>query len=194
MKIPKHEVRTVLLSAILVVAFGSEAVSQEIEEEIFEANAVQMGNIATGATFSVQVRVRRWSTPEERVALLTILRDQGQEAARDALADQEETGSVRVGTRLPWPLRYAREVELEGGGRRIIMATDRPIEIIESFRRGRSLDYTFSLVQLDLDAENRGEGVLIVGAELDLDPETNTLTIESADVEGVRLNNVFTRD
>lgn len=189
----KPEVRMVLLSVILVVAFGSEAASQEIEQEIFEANAVQMGNIATGATFSVQIRVRRWSTPEERVELLTILRDQGQEAARNALADEEETGSVRVGTELPWPMRYAREVELEGGGRRIIMVTDRPINIIESFRQGRSLDYTFSIVQLDLDAEDRGSGVLIVGAGLELDAETNTLTIESADVEGVRLNNVYKR-
>ena len=36
-------------------------------------------------------------------------------------------------------------------------------------------------------------GVLIIGAQLNLDPETNALEIESADLEGVRLNNVHKR-
>ena len=108
--------------------------------------------------------------------------------------NQEDVGFIRfpqVQTRFPSVrLRYAREFR-QGDQRVIILATDRTIGWVEMMRQPvRTRDARISLIQLTLDADNTGDGVMMVGAELEIDPETNTLSITNVSSQPARLTNV----
>lgn len=165
------------------------ATAQETKEERFTANARLTGNMATGASARVDLTITRWTTPEERERLLRTLVEQGTDAALDLLSDQEATGRVRVGTRLGYDLRYAWETEVDGQ-RRIVLATDRPMAFWEVFSMRRTVDYNFSLIELRLDDQGRGEGVAAVGVKISFDPESRQLVLEHYDTQPVRLSQV----
>ena len=50
--------------------------------------------------------------------------------------------------------------------------------------------WAFSLIEMNVDAENKGEGVMIVGAMIKLDMENHTMSIESYDSAPLKLGNV----
>ena len=59
--------------------------------------------------------------------------------------------------------------------------------------RPRWHDYDMTLIVMDLDENNEGEGQLMVGVQLDLNQETGELVIETFGSEPVRLNRVRKR-
>ena len=176
---------------------STQAWSQEEEEtrETFSAFAVSMGTVAPGASTTFQITLDRWTTDEERNELITLV-EKGPEELIEVLRDQEETGFVRVTgrgagrTRFPSVrLHYARDIRIDG--KRIIrLATDRPIGMAEAVRNPRTMDYTFSLIELRLDEKNEGDGTLAVGVEMKYDKEKNTLVLENFSSEPVRLTRV----
>ncbi len=183
--------KTVLaVLAFAVVATASVAASQE--GETFLANALAMGGGPTG-TFRMQFTIERWSTAEERAEFLRILVEEGQEALGNAMhkaGEGREIGYIRVNTRLSYPIAYAYQFPDGEGGRRVVIATDRPIAALEAIRGSRTLDYSISVVELRLDADSRGEGALMVAAAIAADTENGTLTLENFGQAPVRLRNV----
>jgi hypothetical protein len=155
-----------------------------------------MGTVASGANTTLQITVDRWTTDEERNELIATLVEKGSDELRDALQKQGETGFVRItgsgAGRTTFPsvrLRYAREIRTEG--KRILrLATDRPIGFGEAVRNPRTMDYTFSLIELRLDEGNEGDGTLAAGVKMKYDEEKNTLVIENYSSEPVRLTGV----
>lgn len=91
-------------------------------------------------------------------------------------------------------LRFARQIPLDGGGRRIILALDRPISMYEAATRPRWRNHDVTVFFLDLDADNVGAGQLAIGVRLEVDSETNTLTVENFGTEPVRLSHVSSRN
>lgn len=194
----------IITLGISVAATPIWAGPQEEFKETFNAFAVSMGTsnppvIPQGARTSVQINITRWSTDEERGALLTQLIENGQEALNKSLNKQKETGWIRAtgptrtGMRNTFPserLRYAREFKGEDGKRRIVLALDRPISMAEAVYQPRWRDYDVTLIVLDLDAENKGEGQLAMGVRLDVDREKKQLVIENFGTEPVRLMSV----
>ncbi len=180
--------------------------------ETFEAFAVSMGTshppiIPTGTTAIVQININRWTTPEEREALLTELKENGQAGLVRKLQAQEETGwamnrsqtmqsaqrRAAMGTSAPSErLRYAWEIDKGAGNRRIVAALDRPIGFAEASRQPRWRDHDLTLIVLDVNEKGEGTGQLAMGVRLDISPE-NELTIENFGSEPVRLNNVRRR-
>ena len=78
---------------------------------------------------------------------------------------------------------------LSGGtGRRIVLATDRPIGFAEAANNSRTIDYPFTLVELRLDKDGHGEGKLSVATKLTLND--NVLVIENYANQPVMLNEV----
>ena len=181
----------------LVLALGLVAAPLPAEEELplnFDANAVNMSNVGPRGQIRLQIRVDRWSTDEERAKVMEALKDQGR-GGRDVantLFSKESVGSIRESQSLAYDLRYARSLPTEGG-RQIILATDRRIEFAEAWRSARTLDYNVSLIILDVDAEGRGEGQLMLGAEFNWNEETNQVEITHFASEPIRLRNVRLR-
>ena len=185
----------VMAIVITVGAMGSAALAVPApqEEQTFRANAQYSGAGPSGQT-TVIISISRWSSDEERNELATVLVEEGSNALADALNDQEEVGFIRfpgMQTRFPSVrLRYAREFR-QGDQRVIILGTDRALGWVETMRQPvRTRDARISLIQLTLDADNRGDGVMMVGAELEIDSETNTLSITNVATQPVRLTNV----
>ena len=55
------------------------------------------------------------------------------------------------------------------------------------------MDNNVTLIYLTLDAEGKGEGQMMVGAEMVWNEEKNQLTIENLSSEPVRLNSISRR-
>ena len=196
-----------LVFAVLALALGLAAADLSAEEKFkqtFEAFAVAMGTsnppvIPPGMTATLQINITRWSTDEERDALLRTLAEKGQKDFVKALQKQEECGFVRVtgraAARNPFPserLRYCREFPREDGGRRLVLGFDRYISFYESAARPRWRDYDVSLIVMDVDAEGKGVGELAMGVRLSIN-DKRQLVIENFGTEPVRLTNIRMR-
>jgi hypothetical protein len=127
--------------------------------EDFTAVAIVNNNLASGAG-TVLMQVTRWSSEEERRRLVSALVDKGPTALLEALRDSRPTGTIRTPDSLGYDLRFAHETKGEDGGRRIVLATDRPIGFWEATRRPRTIEYPFTVIQMEFDREGRGKGTL----------------------------------
>ncbi len=194
--------KTGVAIAVLIVAVSLTqlTVVKAQERESFRAFAVVMGVHATGQTNTFQITIDRWSTDEDREKLFATLVENDQDALIEALQDQDECGFLRMtGTQGPiarrssFPsqrIKYARDIRFEDGKRRIILAFDRPIPYWEALNRPRTYDYPLSILVLNLDEDNKGEGVMAIGVRLKFDNENNSLEIENFSSQPVRLTNV----
>ena len=66
------------------------------------------------------------------------------------------------------------------------MFTDRPVPIFEARNAGRSTDYDFGFVVLDLDDKGEGTGALYMACKIGFN-QKNELEVEHFGVEPVRL-------
>jgi hypothetical protein len=194
-------VSAVALAAIAIAAGlgssapGVAAQSQNKVREDFTAFAINMNSGPKTAT--VDIRIERWSTDAEREQLLGILKEgEGKDRYRTnqnllkALQKMPKAGFIRTPNTLAWDLRYARENAMDDGGRQIVVATDRPIGFWEARNQPRSMDYPFTILEMRLNKENKGEGKMLAGTQIYIDPKTHNLVLENYGQQPVRLNEI----
>ncbi len=158
------------------------------------AFAVDMSNLSTGGrnTATVDIIIYRWSTDAERDRLTDALREKGADGLLRALQKMDDVGRIsRVGS-LGLPLRFAREVPLSTGGRRILLGTDRQISFLEMREQPRTVDYPFVILDIRLNAEGKGEGKLMPLAKITQDRD-HVVEIENYASEPVRLTSVVSK-
>ena len=129
------------------------------QPERFNAVAIVNNTQGSGAG-TVQIDVTRWSTATERTRLIEVLRSKGAEKLLDVLRDMRPVGTIKTPDSLAYDLRYAHESAGEDGGRRIVLATDRPIGFWEASRNARTLDYPFTVIQMEIGRDGKGKGTL----------------------------------
>ena len=100
-----------------------------------------------------------------------------------------KVGGIRTPESLAWDLRYAYQTKLDEGGRRIVLATDRPIGFREARNSSRSMDYPFTIIEIHLNANDEGEGKILAGTKIYIDKEKN-LVLENYGTQPVRFNNI----
>jgi hypothetical protein len=175
------------LLAGLTVA-GTARADKPVEH--FTAFAVDMSNTA-GRTRAgtVDIIINRWSTPEERDRLVASLREGGNDGLLRSLQKiKEPAGYIRRAGSIGYPLRFAWQVP-SGDGRRVIVATDRPVSFLEARNHPRTMDYPFMLIEIRMDAQGKGQGKLIPLAKVQLNDE-HVVEIENYSSEPVRLSEV----
>jgi hypothetical protein len=155
---------TILRTAIfagsaLFATIAGPAAQTHGEKEEFTAVAIANNTVQTGAG-TVLISVDRWSTTAERDRLVSTLLNQGPRALLDALQDTQPVGRIRTPDSIGYDLHYAFQTPGEDGGRRIVIATDRPIGFWEAYNQPRTVDYPFTLVQMQIGADGRGTGTL----------------------------------
>src|SRR4051794_5604553 len=92
------------------------------------AFAVNMSGVGPATAGAVDIAVERWSTDDERDRLRTALMQRGQGALLSELEKiRPRAGYIRSPSSIGWNIYYAREHTMPDGGRRIILATDRPM-------------------------------------------------------------------
>ena len=75
--------KTALLGAptlALLQSAGSPPAQAKLRKLEITAFAINMSNIATGATAVVDITINSWSTPEEREMLITTMLEKGPDA------------------------------------------------------------------------------------------------------------------
>ncbi len=145
-----------------------------------------------GGAGTVQITVNRWSTDEQRQQLIGILQEKGPEALIDALRDIPSIGTIRTPDSLGYPLHYAHKEPLPEGGNKIVIATDRPISFWESVNQPRSIDYPFTLIQMQIGPEGVGEGRLLAAARIIA--HDNIIEVEHYAMQPVVLKQVRAED
>ena len=178
--------------ALLFTVSGPAAAEKKQKREPIEKFQATAMSLDRGRAGNFQITIYEWTTPEERKALLQTLVEKGSEALYDALDDVKDKGYLKPPRTIGYDMQYAWQLEVEGK-RRIVLATDRPMDFLELSRNTRSTDYNVSLVVIDLDPETgEGEGRALGGAELSLDKQTGQLNIEFPGTQPTRLTKVKT--
>lgn len=161
--------------------------------------AVSMSNVATGRNNVIDIRITRWTTPQEREGLFAALVEKGPDGLMKALTKLPESGRMRVpGLRGPdpnqlvlgWGLHYTWNVPDGDGGQRIVIATDRYITFAEARNQPRVSDYPITLIDIRLDKNGEGTGKASVATKISFDKKKNIMEIENYSSEPVRLQNV----
>lgn len=177
-----------LAAALVVPLAASNAMAAEPILRL-RAFAVDLNNRVR--TNSIDIVIERWSTPEETSKLKAVLVESGSDKLLSALQKvKPRCGYARTSTSLGWDIYFAREVPLPDGGRKITLASDRPVSFWEARNAGQSMDYDFSLAEIRLPAKGKGEGKAIKAAMVSYNKEKNTLEIGNYQREPIRLNEV----
>lgn len=128
------------------------------------ASVVANNELASGVG-RVQIRINRWSTDEDRTRLMTALRESGPQALLKELQKMPSVGTIRTPTSVGYDLRYARQAKV-GDGRRIVIATDRPMDYWEAANSPRSVDYPFTVLQMQVDQNGKGTGTMSLAMKI----------------------------
>lgn len=174
--------------ALAAMLSGGAGLAQTMgEKEEFDATAIVNNNLGSGAG-RVIMRVERWSTEKERAALTQTLLQKGPGELLDVLQDQKSVGTIRTPDSLGYDLRYAHAEPTAEGGRRIVLATDRPISFWEARNQPRTMDYPFTVIQMELDREGHGKGTLSYATKVTV--RGNTVELENFASSPVMLTEV----
>lgn len=159
--------------------------------EIYAASVVNTGGPG-GASQSgvVHVIIERWSTEAERQALVRAYDQKGPKGMLAALQETERLGTLRTPSSLGWDLHYAVQVPAENGGRRIIVGTDRRVSDWDLGRDAKATDYPFTLVELRLDKDGRGEGRMSLATKIRRSKDGKSIELEHYAADPVRLEGV----
>jgi len=178
---------SMLIGAALLIGSASLGGQTIGEKERFTAIAMVNNTRASGAGI-VQIDVSRWSTAGEREKLLTVLKKQGADKLLDALQDTRPVGTIKTPDSLGYDLHYASQTPLPDGGRRIVIATDRPIGFWEAANRPRTIDYPFTVIQMEIGKDGKGKGTLSYATKII--PAGDTIVLENFGTQPVMLTEV----
>jgi hypothetical protein len=177
------------LGAALAASMAASAANKA--QPILRLRAFAMDLNRGARSSSLDIVVERWSTPQEIKSFQAASVEGGDDALLKALQKTKpRCGYVRPETGLPWDVYLATETPLPTGGRKIVVASDRPVSISEASNPSTLEDYKFSLVEIRLGADGKGEGSAIPYAELSYDPDTKSFDVENYEQVPVRLSEV----
>ena len=194
-KLLGHPTHTAVLTSIglaCVVLAGPTTTAQTIgTPERYTALAVNLNaRSPVASTTTVEIVVSRWSSEAERDRLLKVLFDNGPDKLLEMFQETPRVGYIRTSTSLGWDLRYSRRVSLPDGGEQVTLATDRPISFYEASTQARTIEYPFTLIELRLAQDGKGEGKMSVATKIIPDKDNKTIVLEDWAAQPVLLQAV----
>jgi len=188
--------KLVVAVAVLSILAPVVVLGQEVREE-FSANGLVVGS--SGQSQTIDIVITRWTTPEERGALLQTLAAEGQDAALTLLMEQPETGFVRrrdgreIQGSASIRIHYAYQFEHDENRRTVVLVTRRPIGVITHLERRHLSDAMTSGIILELKkkkGKESGTGVVHRAVEISLDDETGKLKMGEVALNPINLRSV----
>jgi hypothetical protein len=157
----------------------------------FRATAIDMDAPAGQVATPLDIIIERWSTDAEvERVMTTLLEGGGQDKLLAVIQALPRIGTIHTPGNVGWGLRYARHGEDAEGRDRILIVSDRPISFYEQREKPRSIQYPFSIVEMRIGSNSRGEGRLLFGAKMGIDKRTNTMVLENFGIQPIALNDV----
>jgi hypothetical protein len=138
----------------------------------------------------VQIGIDRWSSDQELDRLVDTLRTRGANKMLNDLRKAPRVGYLRTPDHVGWDIHFASVSPTEDGGQQIVLATDRPIRFWEAANLTRTLNYPFTLIEIHLDKNGKGEGRMSVATKITLSRDGKTLELENYSSQPVLLKKV----
>jgi len=191
----KTPITRVLTSMVLIWAVAGfwpllAASSQETDErkEVFTMVAIPTSGSAR-VTIDFTMRLNEFTTDQEVVKLIEILREGGTDELRRTL-EKVEKGKLTPKGRIGADVAVARVRKTEKG-ERFIVITARTIPGFEVYVSGRSMDYPFGWFEFEIDEEGKmvDMGTFIMAARLSFNKE-GQFEIESYGMQPYQLTNI----
>ena len=183
-------IRTMAAIALLALATAGVSAAPRAWLERFNAFAVDMGFPGRTSAGPIEFVVERYSSDAERDRLLAVLRDQGPDKLLSTLQSLPRVGYFRTPDSIGYDIKFARKAPGEDGGEVITLATDRFIGFWEARNRPRTIDYPFTVVEIHIGKDGKGEGKLSLATKVTYDKRNNMLTLENYKSQPVMLNEV----
>ena len=166
------------------VTFGQE----KTQPEHYSAVWAVVGGVGGGTTVPIDVRINRYNTEADIQKLADQLKEFGTDALRRTL-EKEDVGQLSGTGRVGVPIAIARK--LTDGKKTIIrVVTARNLSFVEIRYSGRSVDYPYTILQLELDENGKGTGTAIGAAKIRFNKKANTYEIESLE-QGTSVNRLL---
>jgi hypothetical protein len=190
--------RMLSVVTLLVVAAAWSGVGWSADDKPvlrLRATAMDPGGMTAGggrpaSATMLEIGIERFTSDADHAKLAAVLAEKGREALMSALQKVPAAGYIRTPGSLRWDIHYARQIALADGARRIIIATDRPMNFYELWNRPRSADYQYLLAEIRLGADGKGRGTLAPAARIDYNDVTKTIEVENYASQPIRLTDV----
>jgi hypothetical protein len=166
----------ILLSSLLGLFLLLTSLPGLAQREQFQAQAFGEGTQA-GHTFGVTVIINEYSTTDDQKALIEAFSARGSQGLYNALHKMPSKGRIRITGTLGYEINYAKAFQTPTG-RKIRIVTDRPITFGEAWSDSRSEDYNLSALELDVNSEGKGTGILLPACQFQINKE-HELAIEA---------------
>ena len=174
---------------LLWLSTGTVRAQGKPKSEKFTARAMGQSR-AAGKTFSVEITIDSYSTPEDRKTLIDAFQAGGHDALVKALDKMPSRGRVALTGTVGYQIAYVRTFPIENG-RRIRLITNRPIQFKEAYVGGRTTDYDLSAIELNLaNDQKKSDGSLIVAGKFKVEKD-GQVTFESYGSGPWKLNNII---
>ena len=121
---------------------------------------------------------------------MQVLLEKGPETLLETIQSMPRVGYFRTPNSIGYDIRFARKVPGEDGGEVISMMTDRYIGFWEAVNRPRTIDYPFTLIELRIGADGRGEGKMSLATKIIVEKKKNTIVLEDYKSQPVLLTNL----
>ena len=186
--------KIVALAIVAGFLLAGPARAQDKKEEKpkpyrFTAFAINMGSGPKAGV--IDIVIERLTTDEERQGLIAAFVEGGQNSLLKALQKvKPRVGYIRTPNSLGYDLQYAYRFANSDGTSRIIIGTDRPINFWEASRQPRTIDYPFTIIEMRLDAEGKGEGRMAAGTKISRSKDGKTVELENYGISPVALNEI----
>jgi hypothetical protein len=168
---------------LVVCAFGvsittpAQEEQQPVKKQKFSTLAYMPSGagpamIGAGAKVNVDIYINSYTSDADAKMMAQALVEGGSDALLKKLQDAKAIGKITLTGRVGfYDLKLIRSHKTPEG-RRIYAVGDRPVGFLEAYYSGRSRDYEFGILQLDLKADSKGkekgEGALIYAAKIKL--------------------------
>ena len=143
--------------------------------EIFTASA-QAKSASASVSGTLEVRLNRYTPDFDRKTVEEALRLGGYPRFVTTIRNAPEVGQLVLGGGPPYAIRYARE-RVEGGGRTIVVVTDRPVFFLGGGRETSKprAGYEVAVVQIQLDPKGQAKGTIATAARVRPDGDGGVL-------------------
>jgi hypothetical protein len=157
--------------------------------EVFTATA-QAKNATGAVSGTLEALVSRYTPDFDRKVVEEALRLGGYPRFVTAIRNAPDVGQLVLGGGQPYTIRYARETN-EGGGRTIVLVTDRPVLFLGSAKADAKprAGYEVALVRIQVDGTGRGKGTMAAAARVRPDGNGGVLLDDYAE-QPIELANV----
>jgi len=189
--------------AALALSAGSAVLRADLPPPPFVMRAFTVNmtnvNVPRGNAGIMQIRITGWSPAATRQRLIDTFLAKKQDGLLSALQKEKSKGRLSLPNwqgpdpqnyRLGWDIRYAAHDALPDGGERIVIATDRQMSMWEVRERPRSYDYPFTLIEIRMPKEGKGEGRAFGATQINFDKKKNQIVLEQYSAGEIRLNEI----